>query len=933
MDPLILDLQVDNAQAINSINAFFDIYEKGVDGMAQSLGQALGKPVEVGVELKMEGGKIVASGVEKINKELDKSLTAAKLNNKEFGKTPAEIRKSIAVLKAIREKTQKYEEGTKKVTENWEVVSKALKIAEADLKKLLETAKEFEKAGGKGSGSLFNKLVSSQIAADALMGAFRGLTAGISNFIATGAEMEVLFLQLKGFTGGVEEARAAYDRFVQIGQATPFTAKQVATAARTMMGFGIETGEAIQQVEKLAIVASATGGDLGMMGRNLGQIQANQKAYTRDLMQFANQGIPIYQELATVMGTSTQHVRELAEEGKIGFAQVSAALNNLTKDGSVFQQIASEMDKTFAAKAEAMQSAFEEFAGRVVIAVNKIDQATGGMLIGAMELAIATLDKMADAAEYLGNNASTVGPILLTLAGGIAGAALAAKGAAVASFLLAKAKMAVAAAAFIAQAAMGKWAAVATGMIIAGGAAAMMVTKFNHTQDQLAEKTDEANKKLAEQRSRFENLVAAAAKLPEEQQKQINNTIELIRKKELEMDAHKQNAQMGLSAIKDLNEAEIKRLKDKEAAMDVAFSKERDHYKAAKDTIKNYYDSIIESEREALSSMRDRHNAELEMIDAKTPAERALQELQKKKLLNEQKGLQAGTEEWLQIQVRLDGMKRQELRQQAITRHKQETAAQEKKIKEAESMKTNALQFEEQRFRAKEKTYKAEKRMIRETELELKAAHKAQEERIAEMLGNQGRMQFKNHQEAMSYIDQQIAAVQRLGQEYEKALAKGERQLKTAQEGGGSQDTSGEKLLFGKYRVVQKENGKSVLVDARASGGPVAGGQSYTVNELGKEAFLSASGHLSMINAPSWGQWTAPSAGTVIPAHLTKELNIPAGGINLNQPAGMSRRAASPAMSGGDVFHQNVTVQAANPVQAANSMMVEMTRLRRRRFG
>jgi hypothetical protein len=36
---------------------------------------------------------------------------------------------------------------------------------------------------------------------------------------------------------------------------------------------------------------------------------------------------------------------------------------------------------------------------------------------------------------------------------------------------------------------------------------------------------------------------------------------------------------------------------------------------------------------------------------------------------------------------------------------------------------------------------------------------------------------------------------------------------------------------------------------------------------------------------------------------------------------------------GGDTFNQNVTVQAANPVQAANSLMVEMTRMRRRRMG
>jgi tape measure domain-containing protein len=63
------------------------------------------------------------------------------------------------------------------------------------------------------------------------------------------------------------------------------------------------------------------------------------------------------------------------------------------------------------------------------------------------------------------------------------------------------------------------------------------------------------------------------------------------------------------------------------------------------------------------------------------------------------------------------------------------------------------------------------------------------------------------------------------------------------------------------------------------AGGPVSGGTTYTVNELGKEAFLSASGRLSMINAPAWGQWRAPSSGTIIPAHLTKQLDIPRGGV------------------------------------------------------
>lgn len=58
---------------------------------------------------------------------------------------------------------------------------------------------------------------------------------------------------------------------------------------------------------------------------------------------------------------------------------------------------------------------------------------------------------------------------------------------------------------------------------------------------------------------------------------------------------------------------------------------------------------------------------------------------------------------------------------------------------------------------------------------------------------------------------------------------------------------------------------------ARWTGGPVEGGETYQVNELGQESFLSA-GRLSLINAPSGGTWRAPSTGTVIPAGITAQL-------------------------------------------------------------
>ena len=130
--------------------------------------------------------------------------------------------------------------------------------------------------------------------------------------------------------------------------------------------------------------------------------------------------------------------------------------------------------------------------------------------------------------------------------------------------------------------------------------------------------------------------------------------------------------------------------------------------------------------------------------------------------------------------------------------------------------------------------------------------------------------------------------------------------------------------------------GKVSAIPAFASGGAIAGGTLAQVNELGKEAFLSASGRLSMINAPAYGKWRAPSDGTVIPAHLASQLDIPAGGIKINGNAGIAGRsvggARAAAISHGDSIMNNVTVQSHNPSKTASDMLVSLTKIRRRRL-
>ena len=64
------------------------------------------------------------------------------------------------------------------------------------------------------------------------------------------------------------------------------------------------------------------------------------------------------------------------------------------------------------------------------------------------------------------------------------------------------------------------------------------------------------------------------------------------------------------------------------------------------------------------------------------------------------------------------------------------------------------------------------------------------------------------------------------------------------------------------------------------TGGPTTGGQTYRINELGKEGFLSSTGTLSPINKPRNALWKAPGKGMVIPAHIMSTLDVPTGRVS-----------------------------------------------------
>lgn len=89
----------------------------------------------------------------------------------------------------------------------------------------------------------------------------------------------------------------------------------------------------------LGDVASGLQIPIGQLIYLYGTLRTQGRAMTVDIRQFAGRGIPIYEELAKVLGVSKDQVGELVKEGKVGFKEIEQAFKNMTSEGGKFANL------------------------------------------------------------------------------------------------------------------------------------------------------------------------------------------------------------------------------------------------------------------------------------------------------------------------------------------------------------------------------------------------------------------------------------------------------------------------------------------------------------------------------------------------------------------------------------------------------------------
>lgn len=146
---------------------------------------------------------------------------------------------------------------------------------------------------------------------------------------------------------------------------SPLTFRETVDASKQLLAYGFSANELVDTMQTLGTVAKATGHSLDDIAYVYGTLRTQGRAYTRDLMQFAMRGIPIYDELAKVMGVPKEQIQKMTEAGKVGFAEVERAFKNMTTGAGVYSGYLTEYMKTFEGKVSMLSDIWQKTTGEL----------------------------------------------------------------------------------------------------------------------------------------------------------------------------------------------------------------------------------------------------------------------------------------------------------------------------------------------------------------------------------------------------------------------------------------------------------------------------------------------------------------------------------------------------------------------------------------
>lgn len=169
------------------------------------------------------------------------------------------------------------------------------------------------------------------------------------------AQIERLGVQMEVVFGNKQDASGMFSEIQQYAVKSPFSVTQTSEMAVLLKQSGIYASDLMDTLKMIGDLASGNEEKFRRISNNFAQIKALGYAQTRDLREFANAGIPIYEALAKHLGVAQQNVRSMVQDGKITSEIITETFKELTSEGSTFFNSVSKGSKTYAARMTNLQ--------------------------------------------------------------------------------------------------------------------------------------------------------------------------------------------------------------------------------------------------------------------------------------------------------------------------------------------------------------------------------------------------------------------------------------------------------------------------------------------------------------------------------------------------------------------------------------------------
>ena len=132
---------------------------------------------------------------------------------------------------------------------------------------------------------------------------------------------------LAGSIGKAKEMRGA---LVDYAQATAFSVKQTMAIAIQLKALGYQTDEIIPKIKMIGKLSFGDPARMKLIAKAMSDVRAMGRLMSREVMQFANQGIPILTELANHYKVTTAQLKNMIEAGQVSAKDTEEALKRIS---------------------------------------------------------------------------------------------------------------------------------------------------------------------------------------------------------------------------------------------------------------------------------------------------------------------------------------------------------------------------------------------------------------------------------------------------------------------------------------------------------------------------------------------------------------------------------------------------------------------------